>query len=88
MPVLGKQQEALRLEETVSVATLLEFCLSTSLCCLSVRCYLILLACVAPARSLWTKVLLVLFSRGRITGDFSLFAYLKFLPSTPTFFME
>lgn len=67
-------QEPLRLEKTASAGDL---CL-----CLSGK---VLFKCVMPHKK--SKVLTVLFSRGRITVFFS-FAYLKFLPSTWTFFME
>ena len=86
--VLGEQQGALRLEKTASVPTLLPA--PRGSVCLSVRPMLFnpLSVCCAGLEVSVPGCLKVLFSRGRITGDFSFAPYLKFLPSTCTFFME
>lgn len=60
-------------------------CLSV---CLSVRCYLILLLWILPDKKSLDQGINMLYFRGRITGAFSLLAYLKCLPCTWRFFME
>lgn len=86
--VCGEQPEALGLKEMASVATLQGVCARVHVCLSGTELFNPLNA-TCPTRSPCTKGFTVLFSRDRITSDFfSLLAYLKFLPSTWTFFME